>query len=206
MDENKFLRDKVRLLIGLQRIQQKEFAEYLEISPDSFWSWYRGYYNFGKEKQTRLNDYIGLVSEIDLDRLIDFYGSYQFAEDEKIVPIDEPWSKGRYYCSNYGTIISLCHSQWKELTQTLDNDNQYYYVSFSVDGQRKKIYTHRLVAQYFVPNDNPEEKTIVHHIDGMRHNSNHANNLMWVSPAEHYKIHNEILKQKNQETMQNLKE
>jgi hypothetical protein len=45
---------------------------------------------------------------------------------------------------------------------------------------KKGVSIHRLVAEHFVPNDDPENKTIVHHKDGDRLNAN-ANNLEWVT-------------------------
>lgn len=82
-----------------------------------------------------LAEYIGLVSEIDLDRLLDFYDAYQFAEGEILLPINEPWCKfGKYYITNYASCISLCHCQWKEMTQTLDKDTDYYYITFENNG------------------------------------------------------------------------
>lgn len=41
----------------------------------------------------------------------------------------------------------------------------------------------RLVAETFVPNDDPVNKTEVYHIDGDRENS-HANNLKWVTKKD----------------------
>jgi len=45
---------------------------------------------------------------------------------------------------------------------------------------KKEVSIHRLVAEHFVQNDDPENKIIVHHVDGDRLNAN-ANNLEWVT-------------------------
>jgi len=62
----------------------------------------------------------------------------------------------------------------------------YGYRKFSItfdDGTRKEMFCHRLVAQAFLQNDEPEEKTLVNHIDGDKLN-NHKDNLEWVTPSE----------------------
>lgn len=47
----------------------------------------------------------------------------------------------------------------------------------------KLYYFHRLVANQFVYNDDPQHKTQVDHIDRNK-NNNHINNLRWVTPSE----------------------
>lgn len=59
--------------------------------------------------------------------------------------------------------------------------NEYHTVQIMVNGKRKSIMTHRLVAQAFC--ENPHDYNIVHHIDGNSLNNN-ANNLMWVDTKE----------------------
>lgn len=71
----------------------------------------------------------------------------------------------------------------------------YHFYSLYFKGKQYILYTHRVVAEYFVKNDNPEEKTIVHHIDGDKLNNNYLN-LQWISPREHNKTIEE-LNQKN---------
>ena len=50
----------------------------------------------------------------------------------------------------------------------------------TIQVNKKDIYIHRLVAEHFVPNDDPKNKIIVHHKDGDRLNAN-ATNLEWVT-------------------------
>lgn len=69
----------------------------------------------------------------------------------------------------------------------------YHFYSLYFKGKQYALYTHRLVAEYFVENDNPKEKTIVHHLDGNKLNNNYLN-LQWVSPSEH----NATMKEKGQ--------
>lgn len=62
---NDFLRKEVKLLHTFQNIKYKEFAEYLEISSNSFWNWLHGYYNFGDEKIALLKDIVSDLKEGD---------------------------------------------------------------------------------------------------------------------------------------------
>lgn len=63
---NEYLRKQVKLLHALQGIKYKELAEYLEIKPNSFWSWLHGFYDFGYKKAERLNEIIGNLREYEL--------------------------------------------------------------------------------------------------------------------------------------------
>lgn len=69
----------------------------------------------------------------------------------------------------------------------------YHFYSLYFKGKQYILYTHRAVAEYFIPNPKPEEYTIVHHIDGDKNNNNYLN-LEWTSP----KKHNESMKKLNQ--------
>lgn len=61
---NEILRKEVKLLKALQGISYKELAEeYLGIRQDSFYSWLKGYYNLGKEKQRQLYDVVVTLKE-----------------------------------------------------------------------------------------------------------------------------------------------
>lgn len=91
-----------------------------------------------------------------------------------------------YLISNYGRVYSL---KQRKILQTYDNDKGYQFVILSSDNLRKNYYVHTLVARAFLPN--PEGKPHVHHKD-VNPKNNHADNLMWVTPAEHGKLHREI--------------
>lgn len=59
----------------------------------------------------------------------------------------------------------------------------------SSNGVQVQVLVHRVVATAFIPN--PENKPQVHHIDGDRAN-NAADNLVWVTRAEHGQLHKKI--------------
>ena len=64
------------------------------------------------------------------------------------------------------------------------NNCGYYRVSLYNQGQRKRCFRHRLVAEHFL--DKPEGKDFVNHIDGDKSN-NSLENLEWVSQSENEK-------------------
>ena len=68
----------------------------------------------------------------------------------------------------------------------------YHFYSLYFKGKQYILYTHRIVAQYFIPNENPKA-TIVHHLDGDKLNNNYLN-LQWVTPSEH----NQTIKENDQ--------
>lgn len=121
------------------------------------------------------------------EKLLSMFQEYEFQADEQIMMINAEYSKGRYYITNYGNVLSLCQNKWRLMAKTLDKDG-YYYVSFQQGRRRIKQYIHRLVAEYFVVNPAPQEKKIVHHKDKQKTN-NHYSNLQWCDAKEHYKLH-----------------
>lgn len=68
---------------------------------------------------------------------------------------------------------------WKELKQS-DNGSGYLRVGIGHENPR---YVHRLVAETYIPNPDPDRLTHVNHIDGNKHN-NSVSNLEWVTPSE----------------------
>lgn len=59
----------------------------------------------------------------------------------------------------------------------------YIRYSLIVDNKEISIFKHRLLAEMFLKNDDPINKTVVHHKDGCIQNNN-LNNLEWVSQKE----------------------
>jgi DNA-directed RNA polymerase specialized sigma24 family protein len=55
---NEYLRKECKLLKALQGITYTELAEYLELSPSSFYNWLSNAYDFGEERQNLLNEII----------------------------------------------------------------------------------------------------------------------------------------------------
>ena len=62
--------------------------------------------------------------------------------------------------------------------------NSYDYFVCSLN--KKQYYKHRLIALQFIPNDDPEHKTQINHINHDR-TDNHLTNLRWVSQSDNQK-------------------
>lgn len=86
-----------------------------------------------------------------------------------------------YFIQEDGQVWSVKSSKY--MAQHL-NSNGYYIVELSIDkGRRKKFYIHRLLALYFIPNDDPLHKTDVNHKDENKTN-NDLSNLEWMGRIE----------------------
>ena len=99
---------------------------------------------------------------------------------QEVKTMKEIWKKipdfpTNYEISNFGNVRREgFDGEYTELHQTIVNG----IAKISCEG--KQFPVHRLVALTFVPN--PNNYTVVHHIDGNKRN-NHSDNLDWISAA-----------------------
>lgn len=100
-------------------------------------------------------------------------------------------SNGLYLVSNKGRVKSLCDYTSKIL-KTAKNHGGYDRVDILIDGQRVNRLVSRLVAFAFLVQPTPKHIHL-HHIDGNKTN-NIVQNLIWLRPEDHRKVH-ELMEQ-----------
>jgi hypothetical protein len=97
-----------------------------------------------------------------------------------------------YLIGDNGTIIRLAYCPYPEmkkgrksyqerLLKTSVDKHGYVRADLCLNGVRKALKVHRLVATAFIPN--PNNKPYINHKDGNKKNNN-VNNLEWCSPSE----------------------
>lgn len=91
-----------------------------------------------------------------------------------------------YMVSNFGRIYNKTHRKIIMLTRGASNVNNqsWLFANFRLaDGSYQKMLIHRIVAKHFVPNDDPENRTQINHING-NPEFNFYFNLEWVTQEE----------------------
>lgn len=69
------------------------------------------------------------------------------------------------------------------------NKAGYFVVRLTIDKYtRKEFFVHKLLAEAFIPNDDPVNKTDIHHMDYDKLN-NKLDNLLWISSSDHARLH-----------------
>lgn len=108
-------------------------------------------------------------------------------------------SGGNYYVSNMGRIKSYKGYTAKILTDTT-TEKGYKRINADFGTGNHSYFVHRIIAEYFLqPPTKPFSE--IHHKDFNRAN-NKADNLCWLSKAEHTKIHT-LNNSKNKEQSEN---
>lgn len=92
--------------------------------------------------------------------------------------MEEIWTEiqesEHYELSNYGNI----RNKYTKVLKSFTYVKRGVYKAYCLDG--KQYLAHRLVAKYFVINNNPEKYNVVNHLDENTHN-NFATNLEWTT-------------------------
>lgn len=96
---------------------------------------------------------------------------------------DFEFGEMKYSISSYGRVYG--YGTDNILSGTINADG-YHSISLGNKKYRKSFRVHRLVAEFFIPNDNREVYNEVNHIDFDRKN-NHYKNLEWCTHQENIK-------------------
>ena len=93
--------------------------------------------------------------------------------------------KTDYSITRNGDVISYKHYNTNKprVIAHMKLRNGYHVVNLLINGKEKTYRVHRLVAETFVDNPDPETKTEVNHINGDK-DLNTDDNLEWVTPSE----------------------
>ena len=92
--------------------------------------------------------------------------------------------KTNYIINSYGQVADKFT---KKIKVSTSNHSGYIRIMLYIKGKNYNAPIHRLVAEAFIPNDDPENKTVVNHIDANRRN-NHVSNLEWTTPARNKEL------------------
>ena len=102
--------------------------------------------------------------------------------------------EGLYQVSNLGRVKSLKDCYGKDREKILKpRKDKYGYLTLSLckNGVKKSFTVHRLVAQAFIHNPNPNHYTQVNHLDENRTN-NKLSNLQWCTCQENLNYGNRV--------------
>jgi len=108
----------------------------------------------------------------------DYYNVQKNLPNEEWVEL--VFGKKLYELSNYGRLKSFYFNKKGTILKN-QSAAKYLKLEIKVEGKQKNIYIHKLVAEYFIPNE--EHKKSVIHLDNDCKN-NHFENLKWVDSKE----------------------
>lgn len=105
---------------------------------------------------------------------------------DSLLKLELKWIKGYeglYAVCNSGDIYSFSKTIPFKLKATKNKDNGYLYVMLQSKGAKENLLVHRIVAEYFVKNQKPEEYSIVNHLDENKENPFYLN-LQWCTTLQ----------------------
>ena len=115
-----------------------------------------------------------------------------------------PHTDNDYLCSNLGRIISLKEYKAKLMIPSINNDG-YARIQLTINGKRKDLFVHTIVASMYLIQQ-PLEETIlkheIHHIN-MNKSDNRACNLCYMRFDKHRKLHDELKKKEKKQCQKN---
>lgn len=205
-------KNEARELYKTGEYTQKELAEKFGVSKQAIRAWVKGVkkkridphredrkkacelYATGKYKQYELAEMFGVARRTISDwickaglssRTVKIKPKHYSTEVPAVLKKCEneewKWIDGYpgYFISDCGRVYS--EKSDKFLKKILRGE--YLSVNLSNNGKVKSHDIHRLVAEVFIPNSDPENKTDINHINGDKHD-NRAANLEWVTKKE----------------------
>ncbi|MCX7985839.1 MAG: NUMOD4 motif-containing HNH endonuclease [Bacteroidales bacterium] len=104
--------------------------------------------------------------------------------DEKEIWKVIPYTDHKYEVSNFGRVKSYCQNHTKGKILKPSKIGGFNVVSLKVGGKSRHFLVHKLVAEAFVPRNNPDDEAVIH-LDWNKTN-NFYKNLQWVSKKECY--------------------
>jgi predicted DNA-binding protein YlxM (UPF0122 family) len=119
---------------------------------------------------------------------------WKFSDDEHVkkevdlLDFKELEDNKNYLVSKKGEVYSVVMK--KLLKPVVTEQNKTYVTICDGVNKKKNCYIHILVANTYLPNDDPENKTNITHKDGNMLN-NHVENLEWVTYSQTRKINAE---------------
>lgn len=146
-----------------------------------------------KKHSYRLQTVTGQFVRVPLKRLYKLVFDNVYCKDEIISLENEQWkeiegTEGNYFISNLGRVKSYMKYEAIIMQPTITAAG-YERLQIKQEGLIINKFVHRLVAAAFLPAPQSIDYQL-HHKDFNKRNNN-AENLIWLSAAEHAKIHYE---------------
>jgi hypothetical protein len=95
-----------------------------------------------------------------------------------------PYTDNKYAVSNYGRIKSFIFNEKEGKVIKLGNIKGYKSTNLRINGTKKTLLVHKLVAEQHIPKTG-DNQTVVIHKDWNK-NNNHVSNLAWLTREESY--------------------